>query len=48
MVDTLLGEEVLNGGISEFRTIVTSDSPYWEFYENFRSFDKFDEFGGYF
>lgn len=48
MVDTLLGDEVFNGGIGEFRTIVTSDSPYWEFDENFNSFDKVDEIGGCF
>ena len=40
MVNSFFGEELFNGGI---RAIVTSDSPNWEFDENFYSFDKIDE-----
>ena len=48
MVNSLLGKKVLNGGVCEFRTIVTSDVSNWEFNENFYSFDEIYESGGCF
>ena len=43
MVNSFFGEKLFNGGISEFRAIVTSDFPIWEFDENIYSLDKIDE-----
>ena len=48
MVNSFLGEEFLNGFISGFRTIITSDTPNREFDEDFNSFNEVDEFKGCF
>ena len=43
MIDSFFYEEFFNGGICEFRSIVTSDSPNWEFDKNFYSFNEIYE-----